>query len=612
MKKFIAISIAIALWSLASEAQDVYSLKSKAHPRLFFTEQAFQDLRTQLAEGKNTCLVGLNGCMMSVADRLGLDTSPLPFDREKMKATYNGTARKWAMRIISAAYAYRVTSDKKYLKACESNILSFARDFPMYTSGFWLENSEVCMSFAIAYDWLYKSLSAKTKKEMIKAISTIGYDDAEDEKKAWFYKSNHNWNSVCNASLVCAAIATFEQHPERSAAVIKKALETNPLALEGIYYPDGASPEGPSYWDYATNFECMMMMALEDNFGTDFGLSDAPGFKEAAEYRIFAVGNTGRWFNYSDCSTNIPRSCMALWYYAWKYGKTEVLFRDVENMGPKYTENVRALYMAIACAQRIGSFEVSKPQKHILVCGGSVDILMARNGWGRKDAYLGLKAGKIKVNHSHMDLGGFIYERDGLRWVTEFPHPEYEVYRRARKVLGKFDSFDEFYRGPLSHSVMIVDGEKMNGKGHSRIVDSIDSPQRRGGTIDFCDCYEGQLAGAMRSVELVVDGDLEIRDSLAALPDKAVSIRWGLVSEAEIKIVDDGIILEQKGARMKLSTTAPGAVFRKWSSNPADYDDIPRLRAMEPDFSSKANICGFEFSLKAGQKLCLTTKIEKE
>ena len=616
MKKLI-VSIVLAALALASFAQtaqkpDYKSLTAKNHPRLFFTEKAFVDLRKQIAKGDNPYLTALHECMMSQAVKKGLDCSPMPFDREKKKQTYNETSRRWSTRIITAAYAYRVTGDVKYLEACEANILTYASDFPKYTTGYWLENSEVCMSLGLAYDWLYKSLSKNVKKVIVDAIATIGYDDAADEKKAWFYKCNHNWNSVCNATLVCAAIATYEKHPERSAAVIEKAIATNPLALTGIYDPDGASPEGPSYWDYATNYECVLLMALEDNFGTDFGLSAYPGFEKGADYRLFAVGNTGKWFNYADCNSGRPSGCLALWYYAWKFGKKDCLYRDIPKLGPRYTGGSRALFMAIAAAQRMGTFESKVPESLLFSAKGSVEIVIARSGWNEKDAFLGLKAGKAKVNHAHLDEGVFIYEADGLRWASEFPHPTYEIYRRAQKALKKegkkFDFFDEFYRSPLSHSVMMVDGKCPNTHGHSVISATVDTPERRGGTIDFCDMYAGQLASASRSAYIVNGRDLEVRDCIAALPQQAAHVRWNFVTEADVEIVENSIVLTQKGQKKVLRTTAPGAVFRTWSSNPADYDDSP-VRPLEPDYTKYCHICSFEFDVPAGQNMEILTTI---
>ncbi|MCQ2432249.1 MAG: pyruvate formate lyase family protein [Clostridia bacterium] len=115
-------------------------------------------------------------------------------------------------------------------------------------------------------------------------------------------------------------------------------------------------------------------------------------------------------------------------------------------------------------------------------------------------------------------LGGM--DENGVSLVNPLSYVILDIYDR----MGIYNPKIQIKTAESTPQELVCNALDMIRRGHSRIVDSIDSPQRRGGTIDFCDCYEGQLAGAMRSVELVGDGDLEIRDSLAALPDKAVSI----------------------------------------------------------------------------------------
>lgn len=45
-----------------------------------------------------------------------------------------------------------------------------------------------------------------------------------------------------------------------------------------IYAPDGAYSEGYSYWAYGTTYNVLLIEALKAVKGTDFGLSQMPGF----------------------------------------------------------------------------------------------------------------------------------------------------------------------------------------------------------------------------------------------------------------------------------------------------------------------------------------------
>ena len=611
MKKLLLAAVFAALTlSCFAETPDCSRLTSKNHPRLFFTEKGFKDLTKQLGKGTNPYLTGLHECMMDKAMKDGLNKNEVTFDAEKQKATFNGTARKLSYRIISGAYGYRLTRDRKYLDCVISNIDIFADNFRRWTTNYWLENSELCLSFALAYDWLYKDLPAATKEKIVKAIEDVGYNDAADEKKAWFYRSGNNWNHVCNATLICAAIATYEAHPEASAAIIEKSIASNPSGMKGVYAPDGASPESPSYWDYATNYEAIMLMALEDNFGTEFGLSKSEGFEKGGRYRAFCVSSTGRWFNYGDCNAGSAESCIALWYYAWKFGRKDLLFRDVQNLDAGYAKSSRALFMAIACAQRMGHFETTYPVEHLFTARGTVHLIIARSGWGKDDAYLGLKGGKGKCNHSHLDEGSFVYEVDGLRWATDLNHPSYELYRRASKALKKegkkFAWYEKFGYCNQNHNTLTINGKYMNDDGFASIVDSFDTDERRGGTLDLSEMFKGEVASAVRTAAIIKGHDLEVKDVIKALPGKPAHIRWSLVSEAKARITPEGIILSQEGKEMLVKANA-AVTYKTWSINPKDYDDSP-VRAFDPKPSDIQSISGFEFDLPAGKQIELVTR----
>ena len=52
------------------------------------------------------------------------------------------------------------------------------------------------------------------------------------------------------------------------------------------FAPDGGWPEGPGYWDYATQYNVFYLAALETALGTDFGLDKTPGFADTGNFRI--------------------------------------------------------------------------------------------------------------------------------------------------------------------------------------------------------------------------------------------------------------------------------------------------------------------------------------
>ena len=340
MKQFIIFFCLFCLSFNEVRSQDFneMSLKIQEHPRLLFPGKSFDRLRKDVNGRTNTALVGLHNTMMEFAVKEGLNRKPVPVSTAKKH--FNSYSRQMSPRIFTAAYAFRLTRDRQYLDQAIQNIEVFIDMFREYHTGDMLENSELWISLALAYDWLYPMLDKNTKNMIIEALDEFGFDAVDNAR---FFNVSNNLNCVCNSALVCAAIATYEAHPEKSLEIIRRSVKSNALGMKGVYYPDGVSPESPSYWDYASNYEAIMLMALEDNFGTDFGLSSSKGFEKGGLYRVFVVGNTGDWFNYGDCNHGGAQTCTALWYYAWKFNRRDLMFRDLEKVGlPGYSKS-RAL-----------------------------------------------------------------------------------------------------------------------------------------------------------------------------------------------------------------------------------------------------------------------------
>src|SRR5690606_28885776 len=122
----------------------------------------------------------------------------------------------------------------------------------------------------------------------------------DPSKKHWWIHGDNNWNQVCHAGMVAAAVAVGNRHPELARTVIQRALDNLPRAAEA-YAPDGAYAEGPMYWGYGTSFHIFLADALLQLSGSTFGTDGYPGFMESAGYIRQMTAPSGRFFCYSDC-----------------------------------------------------------------------------------------------------------------------------------------------------------------------------------------------------------------------------------------------------------------------------------------------------------------------
>ena len=112
----------------------------------------------------------------------------------------------------------------------------------------------------------------------------------------------------------------------------------------------------------------------------------------------------------------------------------------------------------------------------------------------------------------------------------------------------------------------------------------------------------------MRTVELCEETWLEVTDSLAAPAGRDAQVRWTLVSEADPRLTEEGIVLEKNGVRMLLRTAGGAVDYRIWPSDPTQYDSpLSHVDAPNPG----TWICGYETRLPAGESRTLVTTLRR-
>lgn len=619
MKRLLLLSAVLfsAVLSMSAQDPDYSGLTSKNHPRLFITDADMKVMRRQIANGTNPYLDAMHTQMMKMADTKGLSPDSLKYDPATAKVTLLGTMRLGLTRIVSAAYAYRFTKDKTYLKAVEMNINTVCDKMAYWNSKYDLERAEMALAMAIAYDWLYGKLNPQTKQKILDFMQTEIFSKFKD---SGFYRMTNNWNHVCNCCVTCAALSTYEVWPQQATSLIEKSAKSNPVGMKGIYAPEGASPEGPGYWSYATSFEGAYLMALKDCLGTDFGLSESEGFDKTLKYWAYCINGFGLYYNYSDCGLKASVSSGA-WYCAWRFSDPSLLFREVSvlmDKEAKLFQGNRMLFLAMACAYRLGKFTCAPPEEHVYKANGQVPVAIMRRGWNKNDAYLGIKGGTPKSSHAHMDQGSFVYDRDGVRWIAEYPYQAYEKYRRMFKKEGSptglFTYSQDSWRWhvfayhPNRHSTLTLENTLMDVSGFAEILSAEDKNGRLTASVDMSDFYFGKLNNVTRTVSITETDDLEVVDHVE-VGDEDVNLRWSFVSPAEPSVSDEGITLVKEGKSMLLETTAPGVEYKIWPNEPSLYD-TPISKYEKP--IKGFNLAGYVFTLKAGQKVDIVTTLKRK
>lgn len=598
------------------QAQVIPDLSSlTGHPRLWLDEETFGKMRERVESGEDSYLLRLHGLTMHLADSAGLAKTPVKYTFDASGKRILQQSREAMTRIFADAYAYRFTGEDKYLQSAEK-VLNDVCSFPSWNESHFLDVAEMAFAVAVGYDWLYGQLKSSTKEKILKAIDNYAFGPSTREDVNWFYESEGNWNQVCNAGLVVAALAVSESRDTTARRVIEDALKSNGRIMQKIYAPDGNYPEGPEYWSYGTLFEAAMISALESVLGSDFGLADTEGFVSSASYVLFCEGLTGQTYNYSD-NRSEATPFYPLWYFAAHTGDSSLLYNESAKLsrGLSYldTESVRMLPLLTVFASQLEESASELPRGHIFAGQGITPAVLVRGDWsgGPADRYLGFKGGTPNSSHAHMDGGSFVYEAYGTRWAMDIQRPEYETVEKPLKDRGSdfWDLSRESLRWKvfgmhnLQHNTLTVNGHSHDIKGRAELVESHDTPESRGGTMDLTSLFGGELREAVRSISLRYDDYLEVKDLLAAPDSAGAVIRWTMVTPASAEITSDGILLHSGGTTMLLE--ADDSV--KWHIWPVETDEFIFPVATDGNIT----LVGWETYLEAGQEIEVTTTLKR-
>lgn len=461
-------------------------------------------------------------------------------------------SRRCLDRVYKLGLLYRLEGDRKYLKRALEE-LDAAAAFPDWNPSHFLDTAELAHAFAIAYDWLYHDITPEQRNKIRSALVEKGlkaYLKGFEEDR-WWTRATHNWNQVCHGGIGIGALAVADELPDMAATVLSKALQQIPLALKG-YAPDGGWNEGPGYWHYATRYTVYFFASLNTALGTDFGLSDYEGLDKAGLFRIHFQGPTGKSFNYADAHSAF-RGTHEMYWLAQRYNQPVYAWHQWQDW-----KNPHALdliwYSAKSEDPQAGGVPLNAFYR-------GIDVVFFRTAWNDPNAiFVGFKGGDNKANHSHLDLGGFVLDADGLRWAVDLGGDNYNLPNYFGKLRWTYYRLIN-----KSHNTLVIDNENQDPQAAAPIIQFHSSPRRAFAIADLTQAYS--LERVHRGIAMIDGKHILVQDEIEA--NTPVEILWGMLTPASIKIENRTVTLEQKEKRLQVRILSPsGARFDVVSANP--------------------------------------------
>jgi hypothetical protein len=542
-------------------AATVLATLRQGHPRLLLSDQRVAEL-TRLAATDEVVKKGLAEVL---ADADKLLTAPA-LERKLIGPRLLMVSRDCLKRTLTLGLAWRLTGREAYLAAGRDNLLAVCT-FADWNPSHFLDVAEMANAVGIGYDWFHAGLTAGERERIRAGLITHGLDEGIKAvggwdgalKPAWWTSSEFNWNQVCHGGLIVGALAVAESDPRYAQVLIPRAVRDMPKALAS-YDPDGAWPEGPGYWSYATDYTVFALAAMESALGTGFGLGTGPGLAHAGMFPVGCVSPLGLLPNFADVG---DRS---------RFGGSPLLFWLGDHYGqPGLCDSEARLLAAgrhaapldLVWYRPAGGGTPAPPLDQRF--DGRVQLAVFRSAWDDPDAvYAYIKAGYNAVNHGHLDLGSFEFDCLGERWARDLGSDDYNLPGYFSG--GPGGSRWNYYRlNSHSHSVPLIDGRDQLVSG-SAAISRFTTGERPAAVVDLTSAY---AATSVRRGLALTDQRRAVLIQDEFQLARPAAITWAMTTDAAIACDGASATLTIGGKVLQATLLSPsGAVFTQEPAQP--------------------------------------------
>ena len=551
------------------------------HPRLLLSADDFSSLAASVkTDARHKALVD------KLKQKYGVGSSeysaaPLTYQLSSGKLlNVSGQALE---RIGSWAALYRATGDERYAQRARREMEAVCA-FPDWHPDHFLDTGVMCAAVALGYDWLYDCLTPEERKTVEEALYTkgvqLGLDVYEGRRGIW---GDNNWSGVCNGGLTAAAAALAGVYPEDASRLIAYCLRGVEASMLS-YAPDGGYVESPGYWTFGTRYMVCMIGALRGSCGTDYGLYASPGFAKSAYYTAYFETEMCSW-NFHDGSRNRTETDFLLWFARASHDPDvaalrlrpvergikpvsffDVLFYDADNVNDAVELPLDAYY-------------------------SNVGAVTMRDTWEDKATFVGLCGGANSVAHGDLDIGNFVIDGDGCRFLDDlgsdnYSLPGYFVNSRWTYYRKRAEGQNTLVIGDVRRNVPDQDP---NAVGRFTRVESSDASAIA--VVDMTAAYTAAQSGA-RGIFFKDDRrTVVVQDEMTL--SSAETVRWQVHTRGKIAVSEDGrsAVITDSGHRLYCEIVSDDASLRFTTRRADSYDPNYKNTDGEYDRSNLTKLC---------------------
>ncbi len=481
-----------------------------------------------------------------------------------------GVSRLASYRITWMAFLYQINGEQRFAQRAVEELLQVC-SFSDWNPSHYLDVAQMCYGVGIGYDWLYHYMSDAQRKTIAKALYNLAISQQQDQTKSTYLRTNSNWNPWCNAGLSIAACAIYESYPSQCSFVLSKAV-TNVQNHNATLTPAGSYAEGPGYYQLGAGFMVILMETLRSVLGTDFGLSDMEGVKESGQY-LLAMNGYSNTFNFGDGNHALMDGALLHWY-ANRFNMPELSLyqRSMQSTSVMYDEYLAMIWYSPELVEGKSSDE--RQPDHFLLSDEYESIASFRGFSGdAAQIYTAIKSGMNNNSHTDLDVGDFVLEALGERWITEMGSDNYNLPGYSSR-LADSKRWTYYRKRAEGQNTLVVKPDTSGGQAFDAKCQIVSYESAYDGgyaVVDMLDAYDNYGVTQSKRALALFDNRSRvlIRDELKI--KSSSTVYWFAHTEADISISADGKTAEltKNGKKLLAQIAEPSnATFTSMTADP--------------------------------------------
>lgn len=330
-------------------------------------------------------------------------------------------------RMSRFALAHLVTGEALYLDAAKLQLNAILNEWPD-----WIDQAHIRFGYdadlrtgmlsqdcAIAYDWLYHSLTEDERTDIRDGIIRRGIQPflTSLDQKPWWMEDLNNWVTVITGGVATAAMALQEHHP-KSQFIIDIATERFDAYLE-TYGPDGEFNESVAYAG-ANRLPVGYFNALRFATGGEVNRLNAWPFPEMCRWVMHGTLDNQKLVLIGDCWPG--RDVVSGYVAAVAAANQDPVLQDffLRNVSVKHDHPINLLFYD----DRLKPLSPTGREPLAIAYPAHGGMIVSRTSWGKPltDCILFSKSGR-EENHEHNDVGVVGFDTLGERLIVDLGAP---------------------------------------------------------------------------------------------------------------------------------------------------------------------------------------------